>query len=121
MRPMLLRRFVAGLVASAFFMTLGLQGMHAAAMAPMAMSGEMHWSMVAPSDGASGVCANCDGSGKAMTTLCQPACASAVAVLPAVASISCVSQAAHSAAENRTREGRTGRPEPHPPKFAAPL
>ncbi len=117
MRPTLLRRFVAGLVAFAFIVTPGVQGMRAAAMAPM--KSDMPMSMTAASDTAPGTCANCDGSGKGADMQCQPVCAPSVAVLPVAESISGLSQPARFESENMTFDGRTGTPEPHPPKSAA--
>lgn len=116
MRPTLFRRLVAGLAAFAFILTLGLQGMQVAAMATM--QSDMSMSMMAASDSAAGMCANCDGSGKGAATQCQPGCALSLAVLPVAASISLFSQPVHIDAENVSFAGRAGTPEPHPPKSA---
>lgn len=117
MRPTLFRRFVAGLAAFAFIVTLGLQGMQAVAMATM----KSEMSMMAPSDAASSVCTNGDGSGKGAAMHCQTMsiCAPSVAVLPMAESISVDSEAARFEAENMSFDGRTGTPELHPPKSAA--
>lgn len=119
MRPTLFRRFVAGLAAFAFIVTLGLQGMQAAAMATM--KSEMSMSMMAPSDDGSGVCTNCDGSGRNTAMHCQTVsiCTPSIAVLPIGGSISVDSHAARFEAENMSFDGRTGTPELHPPKSAA--
>jgi hypothetical protein len=115
MRPTLFRRFVAGLAALAFIVTLGLQGMQSAAMATM--KSEMSMSL----GGASGNCANRDGSEKGAVMQCQTVsiCAPSFAVLQMAESISADSEPARVEAENTSFDGRTGRPEPHPPKSAA--
>jgi hypothetical protein len=115
MRPTLFRRFAAGLAAFAFILTLGLQGMQSAAMATM--KSDMSMSL----GGASGKCANCDGSEKGAVMQCQTVsiCAPSIAVLPMAESISADAEPTRFEAENTSFDGRTGTPEPHPPKSAA--
>ncbi len=119
MRPTLLRRFVAGLAALALILTMGVQGMQAAAM--VTMKSDMSMSMTAASEAASDKCTNCDGSEKSAITQCQTAsiCAPSVAVLPMTEAISVNSQPVRFGAENVIVDGRTGTPELHPPKPAA--
>lgn len=119
MRPTLFRRFVAGLAAFAFILTLGLQGMQAAAMATM--KSEMSMSLTGASDNASGNCANCDGSEKGAVMQCQTVsiCAPSIAVLPMAESIAADSEPARFEPENLSFDGRAGTPELHPPKSAS--
>jgi hypothetical protein len=117
MQASLMRRFVAAFAISALILTLGVQGAHAAFMATM--KSEMSLSMASPSDAAFGKCANCDNSGKSAVVQCQAVCALSVAVLPDSKPVLCVSQPARFEAENVTFDGRTGTPEPHPPKSFA--
>ena len=116
MRPTLLRRLVAVLAAFALIVTLGLQGMQAVAMATM--KSDMSLSMIAPPDAA---CAKCGGSHKGAIMQCQPVsvCAPSIAVLPVAEAILRLAPPALFEAENMAFDGRTGRPEPHPPKTAA--
>lgn len=119
MRPTLFRRFVAGLAAFAFILTLGLQGMQSAAMATM--KSEMSMSLAGVADNASGTCANCDGPEQGAVMQCQTVsiCAPSIAVLPMAESISADAEPARFEAENTSFDGRTGTPELHPPKSAA--
>ncbi len=116
MRPTLFRRLVAGLAALAFMVTLGLQGMHIAAMA--STKGDMAMSMTSPSGAHAGTCADCRDPGKRTVMQCDPICTPSAAVLPVAEPISHHSQPALFDAENLTFDGRTGTPEPHPPKPA---
>jgi hypothetical protein len=120
MRPTLLRRIAAVLAAFALIVTMGLQGMQAAAM--VAMKSDMSMSTAAPSDSAAVKCANCDNAEKGTVAQCQTAsiCAPSIAVLPIGASISIASEPAGFEAEDVSFDGRTGMPELHPPKTAAP-
>lgn len=114
---MLFRRLVAGLAAFALIATLGLQGVQAAAMATM--KSELSMSMAASPDAASGDCADCGDADKGTVMQCQPVCAPSVAVLPASESILSFARPVQFEAETTILDGRTGTPEPHPPKSAA--
>jgi hypothetical protein len=116
MRPRLLSRIVAALAALALLLTLGAQGMHAAAMATM--SSEMSVATM-KADAAPGGCTICDGSDKVTAAQCQPMCAPAPAVLPLVGTVSQGFLPESFEGQNLTCAGRTGTPEPHPPKPAA--
>jgi len=78
-------------------------------------------SLTAPMDHASGMCTNCEGSQKGAAMHCQTVsvCAPSIAVLVMAEPILRQSSAVRFEAEAMSFEGRTGAPEPHPPKSAA--
>ena len=76
-------------------------------------------SMAMTADGSLGKCPPCDASGKNGAMQCQPVCAPSLAVLPGTGTDSHVLLLECFEAQNLTLIGRTGAPEPHPPKSAA--
>ena len=115
MRLKLLRRIVASVVALAFVVALGLEGVRAAAMA--GMTNDM--SMAMTTDAPPGMCPPCDASGKNAAMQCQPVCAPSLAVLPTIGTGPRAMLLEFFEAPNFNLIGRTGTPEPHPPKAAA--
>lgn len=115
MRPIFFRRIVAGLAAFALVVAMGLQSVHGIAMA--AFHGND--AVAAMTMNASvGNCGQCDSSGDSTATHCQPICAPSAAVLPVSEAIARMSLPAYFEVRDVTRVGRTGVPEPHPPKSA---
>lgn len=119
MRPTIIRRTVVALMAIALIVSMGAQGMQAAAMATMGTDTPI--SLTAPMDNASGLCTNCEGPQKGGAMQCQTVsvCAPSIAVLAMAELILRKSTAVRFEAEAMSFEGRTGTPEPHPPKSAA--
>lgn len=114
MRLTSLRRIVAGLAALALVLTLGWQGMHAAAMASMQTD-----RVTADATDASGNgCPLCNDPGTNAAMQCQPICGASVAILPIAGAAASVSLPERFEAQNLICFGRTGAPEPHPPKAA---
>lgn len=106
-------------MAIALIVSMGAQGMQAAAMATMGTDTPI--SLTAPMDDAPGMCMNCEGSKKSAAMHCHTVsiCAPSIAVLAIADPILRQSSAVRFEVETMSFDGRTGTPELHPPNFAA--
>ena len=115
MRPTFFRKIVAGLAAFALVVALGLQSVHGVAMAALHGNDAV---AAMTMNASAGNCGQCDSSHESTVAHCQPICAPSVAVLPVSEAIARMSLPAYFEVQDVTRVGRTGVPEPHPPKSA---
>ncbi len=115
MRLTSLRQIIAGLIALALVLTPGWQGVHATAMASM----QTDRSAVFAADASASECPLCNDLGASGVMQCQPICTAPVAVLPIAEAAATVFVPERFDAQNVSCFGRTGTPEPHPPKAAA--
>lgn len=113
MRPSFLRRVIAGLAALAFVVALGLEALHALTVAASKIDES---AVTMATDASVDYCGQCGSSSDGTATDCRPICAPSVAVLPLGEAIERMSLPGFFETRDMTRVGRTGAPEPHPPK-----